>query len=144
MFRLRHNGGVGCAPRAQNGVGHLGAAPEVQVHVFAGQRQRSLDPEIRRALAGDAPDDVDGLAVIPGDGLRQQRGGIVSLGDVGRDVVESLRVGIAGGGLWREVGGWARLSDNKFGSPDFLDLSCRESCTAASYRAYLDLCKRFL
>lgn len=102
MLWLGHDGKVGRTPLAYNGVGHLGAAPEVEVHVLPRERQRGLGPEVGGRLAGGTPYNVKRLALVQGDCIGEERAGVVGLRHVRGEIVELLGLRVAGGGLEHE------------------------------------------
>ncbi|RBQ89537.1 hypothetical protein VDGD_20563 [Verticillium dahliae] len=94
--------GVGGQPEAEGGVGELGGAVKVDVHVAAQVGKGRLGEEAGRRQAGDAPDNVGRDAVVPGRRVGEQGRRKVGHADVGRDGVEALGRGVLGGGA--EVG----------------------------------------
>ena len=107
MPRLLLDGEIGGEPAVQDGAGHLGGAKVVDVHLAAHGGHFRVEEELGTADAGDTPDNVRGAAIVPGHGFLDDGAGIVVLGDVGGDVVESLRIrGLCcglGGGVPRNV-----------------------------------------
>jgi hypothetical protein len=80
-------------------MGHLGRAVKVDVHLVAQRRHVHVDEQVRGGRAGDAPDNVGGLAAVPRLDLGEEGDGVGRGGDVGGDVVEALRGGVLCGGL---------------------------------------------
>lgn len=76
MLGLLLDGGVRGEPLAEDGVGHFGGAVEVDVHVPSQRLHLHVDVQLGVGHAGKGPDDVGALAIVPADGLREERAGV--------------------------------------------------------------------
>lgn len=64
---------LGGEPLAENGMRQLSGSVEVDVHVPAQRLHGHIDKELWTRHAGDAPDNIGRLAMVPANGLGQDR-----------------------------------------------------------------------
>lgn len=79
--------------------------PVVDVHLRPEGLDGGFEEEGRVGGAGVCPDDVWGLAVVPGRNFGDDTDAFVGVGEVGAEEVEALGGWVGGGGLWESLSG---------------------------------------
>lgn len=87
-------------PLAHNSMRHLSCAPEVDVHMVSHGFHFHIDEQLGVGQSSKSPDDIGGLAIVPGDDLGEERLRVGLDTDVGSDIVKALGFGVFGSGLY--------------------------------------------